>query len=111
MDSAGSWRIDDLYVECVEPALLAGTQCAGEDLNLHGPTGHKALNLARLPIPPPARGGHCSQPLTPSDDAATLEHMFASGGDALLTKRQQEIWEFLVQYVDSHGYPPTVREI
>ena len=29
----------------------------------------------------------------------------------LLTKRQQEIWEFLVQYVDAHGYPPTVREI
>ena len=29
----------------------------------------------------------------------------------LLTKRQQEIWEFLVDYVDAHGYPPTVREI
>jgi repressor LexA len=29
----------------------------------------------------------------------------------LLTKRQQEIWEFLVRYVDAHGYPPTVREI
>ena len=25
-------------------------------MNLHGPCGHKALNLARLPIPPPARG-------------------------------------------------------
>ena len=25
-------------------------------MNLHGPSGHKALNLARLPIPPPARG-------------------------------------------------------
>jgi len=37
--------------------------------------------------------------------------MFASGGDPLLTKRQQEIWEFLVEYVDGHGYPPTVREI
>src|SRR5213596_145241 len=38
--------------------------------------------------------------------------MFApTGGDPLLTKRQQEIWEFLVQYVDAHGYPPTVREI
>src|SRR5207249_532422 len=36
--------------------------------------------------------------------------MFApTGGDPLLTKRQQEIWEFLVQYVDAHGYPPTVR--
>lgn len=28
-----------------------------------------------------------------------------------LTARQQEIWQFLVQYVDDHGYPPTVREI
>jgi repressor LexA len=28
-----------------------------------------------------------------------------------LTGRQQEIWEFLVGYVDDHGYPPTVREI
>jgi repressor LexA len=37
--------------------------------------------------------------------------MFASGGDRLLTKRQQEIWEFLVRYVDGRGYPPTVREI
>ncbi len=37
--------------------------------------------------------------------------MFASADDTLLTKRQQEIWDFLVRYVDSHGYPPTVREI
>src|SRR5256714_10985848 len=37
--------------------------------------------------------------------------MFAPEGSALLTKRQQEIWEFLVEYVDQHGYPPTVREI
>src|SRR5215207_5651666 len=29
----------------------------------------------------------------------------------MLTQRQQEIWNFLVEYVDSHGYPPTVREI
>ena len=28
-----------------------------------------------------------------------------------LTGRQQEIWSFLVDYVDRHGYPPTVREI
>ena len=28
-----------------------------------------------------------------------------------LTGRQQEIWNFLVDYVDRHGYPPTVREI
>ena len=29
----------------------------------------------------------------------------------MLTARQQEIWNFLIQYVDRHGYPPTVREI
>src|SRR5947209_12489502 len=37
--------------------------------------------------------------------------MFANGGEMTLTTRQQEIWEFLVGYVDAHGYPPTVREI
>src|SRR5512144_303560 len=29
----------------------------------------------------------------------------------MLTARQPEIWQFLVGYVDRHGYPPTVREI
>jgi repressor LexA len=29
----------------------------------------------------------------------------------VLTGRQQQIWDFLVEYVDAHGYPPTVREI
>jgi repressor LexA len=29
----------------------------------------------------------------------------------MLTARQQEIWGFVVDYVDRHGYPPTVREI
>jgi repressor LexA len=29
----------------------------------------------------------------------------------MLTGRQQEIWNFLVDYVDRLGYPPTVREI
>ena len=29
----------------------------------------------------------------------------------MLTARQQEIWGFLVDYVDRHGYPPTVRDI
>jgi repressor LexA len=29
----------------------------------------------------------------------------------MLTGRQQEIWNFLTEYVDEHGYPPTVREI
>ena len=31
--------------------------------------------------------------------------------ETALTARQQEIWQFLVAYVDDHGYPPTVREI
>ena len=30
---------------------------------------------------------------------------------AELTGRQREIWNFVVDYVDRHGYPPTVREI
>ena len=29
----------------------------------------------------------------------------------MLSGRQQEIWDFLVEYVGRHGYPPTVREI
>jgi repressor LexA len=29
----------------------------------------------------------------------------------VLTGRQQEIWDYVVEYVDNHGYPPTVREI
>ena len=29
----------------------------------------------------------------------------------MLTDRQQQIWNYLVDYVDRHGYPPTVREI
>jgi repressor LexA len=29
----------------------------------------------------------------------------------VLTGRQQEIFDFVVDYVDEHGYPPTVREI
>ena len=28
-----------------------------------------------------------------------------------LTTRQREIWSFLLDYSDRHGYPPTVREI
>ena len=43
------------------------------------------------------------------------EHTFVlvneSKGAPVLTARQQEIWNYLVEYVDRHGYPPTVREI
>jgi repressor LexA len=49
--------------------------------------------------------------LTPSAALATLiEHMFAEGGP-VLTERQRQILDFLTEYVDAHGYPPTVREI
>src|SRR4249919_3537788 len=37
--------------------------------------------------------------------------MFATEEAGMLTPRQQQIWDFLVEYVDRHGYPPTVREI
>jgi repressor LexA len=37
--------------------------------------------------------------------------MFVKGGSGMLTERQQQIWDFVVRYVDDHGYPPTVREI
>lgn len=29
----------------------------------------------------------------------------------MLTPRQREIWDYLLVYVEKHGYPPTVREI
>jgi repressor LexA len=29
----------------------------------------------------------------------------------MLSKRQREIFDFVVKYADKHGYPPTVREI
>ncbi len=49
--------------------------------------------------------------LTPSGRLATVfEHTFEREGH-LLTDRQQQIWDYLVSYVDEHGYPPTVREI
>jgi repressor LexA len=41
-----------------------------------------------------------------------VEHTFdPDAGGAMLTGRQQEIWDYVVGYVDAHGYPPTVREI
>ena len=43
------------------------------------------------------------------------EHTFVPANDpevsSMLTGRQQEIWKYLTDYVDAHGYPPTVREI
>jgi repressor LexA len=37
--------------------------------------------------------------------------MFDREGAAMLSKRQREIFDFVVGYADEHGYPPTVREI
>jgi SOS-response transcriptional repressor LexA len=49
--------------------------------------------------------------LTPSAAVASLiEHMFVEGGP-VLTERQRQIFDFLMSYVERHGYPPTVREI
>ena len=49
--------------------------------------------------------------MTLSAAAATLiEHMFEEV-DPVLTDRQRQILDFLMKYVDAHGYPPTVREI
>src|SRR5205814_10055811 len=41
----------------------------------------------------------------------TFVHASDPGDPLMLTGRQQEIWKFLTDYVDAHGYPPTVREI
>jgi repressor LexA len=37
--------------------------------------------------------------------------MFDQRGVGMLSKRQREIFDFVVEYADKHGYPPTVREI
>jgi repressor LexA len=37
--------------------------------------------------------------------------MFDQRGAVMLSKRQREIFDFVVGYADKHGYPPTVREI
>jgi len=46
---------------------------------------------------------------------APVERTFATATSdeeaRVLTGRQQQIWDFLVAYVEGHGYPPTVREI
>ena len=66
----------------------------------------------------PERGRFPFPDLTPSGRISSLEseHTFditgyITHGGGMLTARQQEIWQFLVDYVDRHGYPPTVREI
>src|SRR3954452_8301101 len=100
---------------------------------------HSALNAARLPIPPRPRGDGkgsgsrraCSVCPAPPRLAVVsvgtgrycAEHMFApsatpegSHPTAMdigkeLTKRQQEIYDFIRRYSAKYGYPPTMRDI
>jgi repressor LexA len=43
------------------------------------------------------------------DKVEEVEHRMDIGKD--LTKRQQEIFDFIKRYSSAHGYPPTVRDI
>src|SRR3954452_4272536 len=107
---------------------MVGCLCAQGDSNSHGGNPHKALNLARLPIPPQARVrspiiGTAPRSAIGLDAVRTpfycvrthvrLSHNRAGCQvvDLKLTKRQQEIFDFIKQYSSRHGYPPTVRDI
>lgn len=81
---------------------------------------HKALNLARLPIPPRAlEAATIAAGRVPSGGGVSFEHMFDTPirtdpegvAEVDLTKRQQEIFAFIKRYSDENGYPPTVRDI
>ena len=50
-------------------------------------------------------------PLTPSGAPRYRDRTHVRERSGMLTPRQRQIWDFLVDYVDRHGYPPTVREI
>src|SRR5918998_364513 len=63
-----------------------------------GESPHKALNLARLPTDFPF-------------SRLTLPRQGARPMDLDLTKRQQEIFDFIKHYSTKYGYPPTVRDI
>src|SRR6185503_15733691 len=63
----------------------------------------RRLDVVRGGIYPPVTNIRSSAPST-LETPMTLEN-------PMLTSRQQEIWQFLAEYVDAHGYPPTVREI
>src|SRR5581483_530439 len=136
------------------PAMRGFSQCAREDSNLHGLLVHKALNLARLPIPPQAlgaasiarRGGASGivgrdvgvlqgvrggSLLSPSRRRAIFANTCSTRSKSAqarrrrwpqarsrrmdlqkdLTKRQQEIFDFIKRYSAKYGYPPTVRDI
>src|SRR3954464_9014546 len=109
--------------------------CAEEDSNLHPVIPDQALNLARLPIPPSARGrtrvylrpdadpaAPASRPgclVRPRPALLSRTHVRTTPEDDRLrrrfpvdlTKRQQEIFDFIKRYSARYGYPPTVRDI
>ena len=53
--AAGAVASSDADRTQKSPAWRGFSQCAREDSNLHELSAHKALNLARLPIPPQAQ--------------------------------------------------------
>jgi hypothetical protein len=74
------------------PALRGFPKCAREDSNLHGLFVHKALNLARLPIPPQAPGAaSIARPpgFRPRGEVSS-EHMFARWGGS--PSKEPEVW-------------------
>ena len=140
-----------------KPRFTGLFQCARVDSNHHGERLHKALNLARLPIPPRAQRGAsiassatrgarapgsarsgplsipigwarrlCGRRLRVRPALASVRgrrycantcsfHLSvqpAREPTAMdLTKRQQEIFDFIRKYSARYGYPPTVRDI
>src|SRR5881227_432512 len=107
------------------PASAGLFQCAREDSNLHGPFGPQGpqpcastssatgasgpASIETAPLPP--------WPLMPSDRSPTLRtsvRTIAKGtlmADVKLTKRQQQIFDFIKRHTSEKGYPPTVRDI
>src|SRR3954453_23496132 len=68
----------------------------------------------------PGRSGGWGECLFPSDAVISCEHTFElplfimpskEPAQMDLTKRQQEIFDFIKRYAAEHGYPPTVRDI
>src|SRR6201991_2544115 len=102
-----------------KPRCLRGfVSCAEEDSNLHPVIPDQALNLARLPIPPSAQAGAEYSPGPRAVESVhgaryCHEQVFDAiqetgkrmdiGKD--LTKRQQEIFDFIKKYSAKYGYP------
>src|SRR5450631_2876114 len=80
--------------------------------------GRRGASIAPA-VPGPRRGGQ-GHALHPSSGGATVRthvrrivfsHPKRRDADVDLTKRQQEIFDFIRKYSASYGYPPTVRDI